>query len=111
LLFAVRQVGEDDLRVTPVRVSTDLMESRQLGLVLKLRPRHFTKGSPQGRIQIRCDARIFPMYCEEAKLLLRPRYEVPSLARDVPVSSAAAVEPKPERGERPQSASYLHEKC
>jgi hypothetical protein len=96
----VRQVGEDDLLVTPGRVRTDLMESRQLGLVVKLRPRHFTKGSPQGRIQIRCDARIFHVYCEEARLLLRPRYEVPMLARDIPVSSAAAVEPKPERGKQ-----------
>lgn len=94
----VRQVGDDDLRTAPVRVSTDLMESRQLGLVVKLRPRHFTKGSPLGRIQIKCNARIFHIYGEDAQLELRPRYEVPPLARDVPVSSAAAVEPKPERG-------------
>jgi hypothetical protein len=79
------------------RVNTDLMESIQLGLEVKLRPRHFTTAT-QGRIQVRCEARIATTYKEEAKVILRPRIEVPPLARDVPVSSAAAVEPKPERG-------------
>jgi len=92
------QVPKEDIHIQERRTNTDFMESIVVGLELKLRPRHFTAGTTQGRIVINCVAKMQGGYREEAKVILRPRFEVPPLARDVPVSSAAAVEPKPERG-------------
>ncbi|XP_065353081.1 uncharacterized protein LOC135947983 [Cloeon dipterum] len=87
-------VSADDVRHFPARLTTDLMESSQIGLVLTLRPFHFTS---QSRVTIRCDATILNAYAETAKVTVKSRLDVPLHARDLPVSSAAAIEPKPER--------------
>ncbi|XP_059474191.1 uncharacterized protein LOC132195909 [Neocloeon triangulifer] len=84
-------VGAEEVRS---RVTTDGTEAAQAGLALKLRPFHF---NAQSRVVVRCDATILGVYAETAKVVVRSRIDAPPFSRDGPVSSAAAVEPKPER--------------
>ncbi|XP_059482040.1 uncharacterized protein LOC132200535 [Neocloeon triangulifer] len=98
-------VGEEGVRRWESRVSTDGTEASQASLELKLRPFHFTALS---RVVVRCDATVLGVYADTAKVVVRSRIDVPPFARDTPVSSAAGIEPKPERVTLPnRTGSFL----